>query len=76
MKNENMRVKKTKAKQVLKIGDIMYVQGYRSSQVEVIGHPDDDNVEIRYITAPAYKPESEGEERFMSRQCLYPNGGR
>ena len=71
-----MRVKKTKEKQVLHVGDIMYVQGYRSSQVEVIGHPDDDYVEIQYLTAPVYKPKLKGTEVYMSRRVLYPNGGR
>jgi hypothetical protein len=76
MINENMRVKAHKERQVLKIGDIMYVFGYRSSKVEIVGNPNEKQVNIKYLTAPIYKPHLKGTTRLISRQCLYPNGGR
>ena len=60
----------------LTIGDVLFIQGYRSSRVEVIGNVDDAEVKIKYLSAPAYKPELKGTTRLISRKILYPRGGR
>jgi len=60
----------------LKIGDIRYVAGYKSTTVEVIGYPDDFKVRVKYLTVGSSSSHKVGETCRMSRRNLYPYGGR
>jgi len=80
MNKTHARISKKKVPRVIKVGDICFVNGYKSSKVQVIEIPPAEenwaDVLCLYLIAPVSCPDKLGEHIWIRRQNLYPRGER
>jgi len=69
---------KWKPRNILSVGEIKYLQGYKSSSVEVLQFVNEEFVLCRIQTAPAGGKYEKfvGQNVYINRRVLYPRGER